>query len=144
MLTKREFLALQYYSSGLMGKFTAFFLAVFLRIIACPTKFVLFFLSRLLHLVCDLMRFAVFFSTLPPTHQVRPACLGRNWEGLLSKVRDQQSSSSNYGFLFRPLCQFFRSQSEKSSSEIRSSSYGFLFRPLCEFCCAKKDEKLTL
>jgi hypothetical protein len=61
-----------------------------------------------------LMRFTVFFSTLPPTHQVRPACLGRNRKGLLSKVRHQQSSSSNYGFLFRPQCDFFRSQSERA------------------------------
>ena len=120
-----------------MGKFTAIFLAVNLLIIACPNKFALFFLSRLLRSVCDLMRFAVFFSTLPPTRT-------RSAPPASSEIGRAFYQKFANGFLFRPLCDFFRSQSEKSSSEIRSSNYGLLFRPLCEYCCAKKDEKLTL
>jgi hypothetical protein len=89
-----------------MGKFAAFFLALFLRIIACPNKFALFFLDWLLCWVCDLLRFTVFFQPAPP-HAPGPPRLPRpKLGGPFSKVRDQQSSSSNYGFLFRPLCKF--------------------------------------
>ncbi len=64
--------------------FTAFFLAVFCVSLLVPIN-LRFFFELVALLVCDLMRFAVFFSALPLTHQVRPACLGQNQEGLFQK-----------------------------------------------------------